>query len=242
MYIASLRVRAKDGRVGTNAFLHLHRDQRIPTCRKGELDLDAIASLQGGYLVAQSTELEPGGNDVLAHLDLAASDDVTEASLSDIVQDLRRRIGSVHPPVLAVRVGLAARFGANIGFDPRPDELRQLLDTLWSAARALLDHRQALPPPVNGPYVAWVEPAADGVRLWLPPATLDRLPRSVRRGHRVLVTAATMAAGEPAELLREAATMLLDLSESQLAQQGGIELIEPRSGTVVAAFPATAST
>ena len=237
MYVASLRVRAKDGREGTNAFLHLHRDQTIAKCRTGEPDLEAIGSLQGGYLVARSTELQPGGNDVLAHLDLAASDDVTEASLSDVVQELQARIGSVPTPIMAVRPGIAARFGANIGFDSRPDDLRRMLVSTWSAARALLDQRDALPPPVHGPYVAWVEPAADGVRVWLPPATRARLPRSVRSGHRVLVTASAMAAGEPAELLREAAAMLLDLSDSQLAQQGGIELIEPRSGTLVAAFP-----
>jgi hypothetical protein len=236
MYIAALRVRSNGGDEGTNAFLHVHRDLKLPMRSPGRPDLEAVTSLQGGYLVAQSTDLRPGGNDVLAHLDVVADDGVSDAGLAGLLDDVRRRIGTVATPIVVYQDGMVARYGTNIGFDSRPDELRGMFDALWSASRALLDRRNAPPPPVKGPYVVWAEPAADGVRLWLPPATLARLPMSLRRRARVLVPSSSMSLGEPAGVLREMALMLLDLQPAQAASEG-VELVDPRSGTVFVTFP-----
>jgi hypothetical protein len=45
-----------------------------------------------------------------------------------------------------------------------------------------------------------------------------------------------MSLGEPAGVLREMALMLLDLQPAQAASEG-VELVDPRSGTVFVTFP-----
>lgn len=237
MYIVALRVKAKSGSVGTNAYLHLHRDMPIPMRAPGKPDLDAVSNLEGGYLIAQSTEVTPGGNEVLAHLSVVAPDDADETVLEDLVGRARACIGTNSTPILVHEEGVVVGFGALIGFDSEHDELRAMFDSLWEASRSLLSQRGVQPPPVHGAYVVWAEPAADGLRLWLPPATLARLPRSVRRRARALVPPEAMAMGSVKDLLHEMALALLDIAGEQLEREGGIEVIEPRSGKVLATFP-----
>ena len=237
MYIASNFVRSRTGAEGINAFLHLHRDQNLPLRASGAPDVDAVSTLDAGYLIARHVEVPPGGNDVLAHLDLVGADAATEASLSAAVRAVGSRIGETSVQIDVLEDGVAARFGSVIAFDGDRAGRRQIVDRLWSAARPLLSQREDPPWRASGPYVVWAEPAADGIRLWLPPTTLARLPQSARRRARITIPRGQPLPGSVADSLRDVALMLLDLTEGDVVLAGGVEIVDPRTATVFLTHP-----
>ena len=239
MYLTAHQVKSPSGVTGVNAFLHLHREQPIPVRGTGEPDLDRVAQLAGGYLIAQSITLQPGGNEVLAHLDLVAVDDVDADTLGRAVSAIRTRVGSDGASTSAVESGVSVRFGTRSGIDLSVAEQQRLLDELWCAGRALLARRSDPPRRATGPLVVWAAYDASGVRLWLPPATLSRLPRSMARRSCMLVPSGLIAES-PSEALRESSMTLLGLSEADLHRDGGIEIVDPRTTKTLARYaPAT---
>ena len=240
MYLTAHEVRSKAGKNGINAFLHLHQEQAIPMRRAGEPDLDLVSQLAGGYLIAQSITLTPGGNEVVAHLDLAARDDVSEDALARAVSGIETRIGSERTPIIVAGFGTAARFGALIGLDDSAAEQRRILNELWAAGRALLTHRNDGPRRASGRLVVWAAYDSTGVRLWLPPATLSRLPRSVARRSCILVPSALIAEAS-IDGLRESAMTLLGLNDAEIDQEGGIEVVDPRTTKTLAKYGPKAS-
>lgn len=236
MYLTAHQVRSSSGEEGVNAFLGMHRDQALPLGRPDEPDIDYVAQLAGGYPVAEQRALRPGNNTVTAYLDLVAPDAVREVDLGSAVSRIRSRIGSERTPITELGGGVAARFGAVLAMDERHDDLRRLLERLWVAAAALLARRYDPAPAVSGPLVVWAASVADGVRLWLPPATLSRLPRSPARRVRILVPHEVMQDGTPMGVLREAAVALLGIGDSGSPNDAGVEIVDPRTAKTLARY------
>ncbi|MCE9637384.1 MAG: hypothetical protein K8T90_16895 [Planctomycetes bacterium] len=228
MYLTAHRLRSVRLEEGINAFLYLHRDRPLPMRGPDEPDVDTIAQSEPGYPVAESIDVPPGGNSVLAYLDLAAPDDATESALRGAVAELRRRLPDERLPMLAVHGGSATRFGANLEFEGRIDESIALLDGLEAAALALLPQRNAAPAKVSGPYVVHGRPGSDGLRLFLPPATLQRLPAGPMRRSSIVVPSEVIRAA-PFDAVADAARALLGVSEADLVREQGFEVVEPAS-------------
>lgn len=91
-------------------------------------------------------------------------------------EELRARIGSAPLPITVNVAAVGARFGAVLALAEDLPVLQSVCDRLSRSALAMLPHRNDAPPKVTGPYVVWASYGPDGVRLWLPPATLRRIP------------------------------------------------------------------
>lgn len=76
MYATAQRVRAADGRVGVNTFVHEHGSQETPAVAWAEPDIAVISRECPGHIVSETVEVAPGGNVVLSYLDVAAHDSV----------------------------------------------------------------------------------------------------------------------------------------------------------------------
>ncbi len=235
MYLAAQEVRPAAGPPGVNAFLNLHREQWRVVAGHGEPDVFYISQFAGGYPVAEDTRVPPGGNVVTAYLDLAAPDTVSVDDLRSAVRAIRGRIGSEATPIEAVEHGVGARFNAGAPMDGRVEDLRALLDRLETAAIELLPRRSDPPRRVSGPYVVWAAAGAEGVRLWLPPVTLQRVPQSPARRARVLVPTDVVQA-TPFDALGETAVALLGVSDVDLAREGGVEIIDPQAAKTLVRY------
>ena len=239
MYLTAHHVQPKAGAPGINAFLSLHREQPLPLRGPDVPDIDYVSQFAGGYPVAEDRPVRPGGNTVTAYLDLVAPDAVSETELRSAVAALRARVGSSdRTPITVPANGVAARFGAVVPMDDRADERRMLLDRLEAAALALLPRRNSPPRPVSGPYVVWATAGAEGVRLWLPPVTLQRLPQSPARRARMLVPAEVLrdASGTAVDALGETAVALLGVGDADLAREGGVEIVDPQSAKTLVCY------
>jgi hypothetical protein len=122
---------ARGDREGINAFVRLHGDVAIPR--------DAWAFVRhdlGREVVdASRTDLPPGGNPVLAWLDLVADDDVDEARLHDALARLDAKVERP-PPVLATYRRVTLRFATSFSREPRArEELRELGEVALAAVR-----------------------------------------------------------------------------------------------------------
>lgn len=234
MYLTAHRVRTSAGE-GVNAFLHLHRDTPIPYVAPGAPDIDLVSQLACGYEVCKETDVRPGGNEVLAYLDLVARDDVAESDLRVAVDTLVDSLaGGKSIPVTVAVQGVSARFGCTVGVAGMPGAPSRELGELAGRCLRLLPQRHLPPLQVRGPYVVWIAAGAEGLRLWLPPATLARLPRSPSRQVRMLIPHEALAAGAPVDLLRDSALVLLGLTKEAIDTAGGVELVDPRTARVLA--------
>ena len=234
MYLTAQRVRSKAGQEGINAFLHQHRDQHLPLKGVDEPDIDQVSRLVAGYPVAASHDVPPGNNQVIAYLDLVAADTVPQAHLQAAVAHLHSRIGLEPLPISVGVCGVAARFGALPDDRQGAPDLHTWLESLRDAALALLTHRNDPPRQASGAYVVWASSGADGVRLWLPPATLARLPQPLARRMRVLVPHEVLQT-DALDALQEVASFVLGLDEAQLRQHG-VEIVDPSSAKILARY------
>jgi len=83
------------------------------------------------------------------------------------------------------------------------------------------------------PFVVHAGYAFGGVRLWLPPVTLARLPAAPLRRLRLLVPEELLQPPHViGDVLREAAQLLLGCASDELHGAGGLEILDPRTGTV----------
>lgn len=243
MYLTAHKLRTAGGQEGVNAFLNLHKGQRLPLLGPGEPDIDYVSKFEGGYPVLTSKEVQPGGNLVIAYLDLVADDNAEEERLRAAVRDIAIRIGQCPLPISQTVAAVAARFGAQPAVEKDLAKLRELFDQLSVAALALLGRRNETPPLPKGPYVVWAHAGIGGIQLWLPPATLMRLSSTPMRHSRILVPHDVLVQAQHAtvDVLLDAANALIGLNDATLQEGGGLEVIEPRSGEILARHDETRS-
>ena len=70
-----------------------------------------------------------------------------------------------------------------------------------------------------------------------PPLTHERPSGAGPRWRRSLASVSWALPGTVADVIHEFALMLLDVSEAEAVTHGGIEIIDPRSATVLVSFP-----
>jgi hypothetical protein len=236
MYVTAQKVRSRSGDVGINAYVYVHRDSCLPKDRHGAPDLDTIAQSVAGYLVAKRETVTPGGNHVLAYMDVAAPDKVPSPDLDRALAALRRRLETERAPASHSDSGIATRFANVEGYEALLDRLRLFDELRAEVVRVLRERREPDSRP-SGPYVVHAGHSFEGLKLWLPHVTLERLPDpSVRRSRVVIPTEVLQVPGQPFDVLRETAKWLLGVKEADIEREGGIEILNPRTATVFATF------
>lgn len=236
MYLTAHQGRSPLGQEGINAFLSLHHDQPLPLRASDEPDIDVVSRLSAGYAVAEDIQIRPGGNEVSAYLDLAAADSTPEPALREAVAKLKSRIGSGPLPITLSASGVTGRFGAVPRLEADSEVLGDLLDRLSASALALLARRHDPPRRVTGPYVVWGSCGPEGIRLWLPPATLLRLPQTPARRFHYLVSQEVLRSAGPLEILRHACVSILSVGEEELKRENGVEILDPRTGKTLVRY------
>lgn len=233
MYLTAQFVRSRDGVEGVNAYLSLHGPMGLPMSEDGAPDLERSASSGNGVEVVRSEAVRPGGNAVRAYFDLAAPDACPDTGIIAAVEQLADLVKQTGLPASVRGASVAARaWGVEeVASDRQATD--SVLDALRVAALSLLPRRGGAQQRLTGPLVVHAGYAFGGVRLWLPPVTLARLPVAPMRRLRLLVPEELMqppyATGE---VLREAAQLLLGCSAEELHEAGGLEILDPRTATV----------
>lgn len=143
MYLSAQRVRAPRGTTGINVALYLHSDTDLDVdvwaLPAGQL-MELITSRHPGRLATSKVEVKPGGNSILAFIDVAAPDGTAAAEVRSALQALRAP--SLADLRATVRVGNAtASFSANLGLE----DVSAAYDELARAALAL--YANPAPPP-----------------------------------------------------------------------------------------------
>ena len=136
MYLAAHLVR-RAGEEGINAFVREHPAELTwPT----EVDdIAALADEDPGYIVASRIDLEPGGNEVRAYLDILAPERTAIDAIERALRSLRGDLAERHNPTVFKSERVVIRFGVEVGLE----RLRELqLDTL---ARVGLDLLRSSP-------------------------------------------------------------------------------------------------
>ena len=138
MLVSAQRVRkANSGREGVNVSLWKHHEP-VPRTDDAKIDLEFISTLSPGRYEAEHVELAPGGNPVLAYLDIATEDAAPRALVERALATFAQTIGDPRPAwVFDTDPKIAVRFGGALHYfltqNPRAafDELsRHSLDLL----------------------------------------------------------------------------------------------------------------
>ena len=152
------------------------------------------------------------------------------------MEAVKVRIGSARLPITEKASGVVARVGATLELEEEPSELKALLEKMWKTAIDLLDRRADPPPPVKGRYVVWVLYGPNGIRMWLPASTRNRLPQSPARLAHVLLPSESLHSSPLLDLLRASAITLLGVTENRVQEAGGIEIVDPHTGKTFAQY------
>jgi hypothetical protein len=130
MYLTAQRVRSRTAS-GINVYKYLH-GPTLPQ-RDGQPDIDRVTTDSPGYLVDSTIEIEPGGNDVLSALDVAADDDVGAEVIEGRLRAIEGHVAMATLPtiwrseVAPVTVRLAAR---DVSGEPARTEYMELVQRL----------------------------------------------------------------------------------------------------------------
>lgn len=137
MYITAHRVAAPLGDEGINAFLHLHGAGFV-----WPEDPGPLATHNPGVLSERSTEVAPGGNRVLAYLDVLAPDGTLQNDVNLAVADLAADLDGKANPTWYEHGLITLRFGVDPEIERKGTEARVArLRELASATDRLLARR-----------------------------------------------------------------------------------------------------
>jgi len=232
MYLTAHHVRAPDGSVGINAYLHRHSQSDETRINWERPDVARIANELPGKDVAQAIEVKPGGNTVLGYLDVVAPERADPAFLADSLRLFEHYVREAHFPVVFSSNRIAIRFGIVIGLQRlafaefrrlRARVLQLLGDTTESKVRQLVGG-------VSDPVKVIVARDESGEVYQLSPESVRRVA-AVRPEFgpavRMRVSDDTKSDFESlmGDFYPHIVTSLTGLSREQLGQLGGVEVI-----------------
>jgi hypothetical protein len=171
MYAGAQRVRNRE-RTGINAFLYSHGSLSIPKTVNGHVDLEAIATSHPGLLVRALTEVQPGWNDVLSFLDVAAPGAIQISEVILQLENLAAEVSTVDLPKIWYAHGaeIAIKFSArNLSGEPA----RQEYDALKRRLIHLLEEDHVVV--TDNPFDARLAKSADAFELFWTTAAKERL-------------------------------------------------------------------
>ncbi|MSP61261.1 MAG: hypothetical protein EXR72_13130 [Myxococcales bacterium] len=134
MYVTAHRVGAPMGDEGVNSFLHLHGAQFVwPD------DPASLPERNPGALEERRTEVPPGGNRVIAYLDVLAPDGTGRAEIDAALADLGAALDGKANPTWCEHGKVTIRFGVEPGIEKKGLEAKvAALTELGSAVDGLL--------------------------------------------------------------------------------------------------------
>ncbi len=128
MYLTAHRLVTPLGDEGVNAFLHLHGDQFAwPD------DPAPLATSNPGEIVERNTEVPPGGNRVLAYLDVLAPDGTPAAEIRAALLALAGDLDGRANPTWSEQDRITVKFGVEKAIErkgTRQSSLKELTEAL----------------------------------------------------------------------------------------------------------------
>jgi len=226
MYLTAHRIISREGKVGINAFLHKHSDIEVPNISWEEPDIDLIADLFPGSLVAESIDIAPGNNQVLSYLDVVTADSTEITKVVNALEKIESEVETQKPPLVEMVEGVGIRFALQFGrYDIKLQEYRELKN------RSLNLLKNPVPPPwqTGLPLIVDVSINDQGLAFSLDADSTKR----VRDKHggawassRVIVGYETKHEFERihGDVIRHIIPVLTGLSLEQVAAMGGVRL------------------
>jgi len=178
MYATAHHVKSPRGQTGINAFLHEHGEDRNATSWENP-NVAAVADGRPGTLVAESYDVPPGGNAVMAFLDVVAVDGIGLERLSGALDMFGAMVARQPAPIVASINGVGMRFGCDLGLAPVATEE---FDRLRSRVFAILHAERLTSVPAQEPLDVLVMFAEDGYFFELSPRSAARVREAHRAG------------------------------------------------------------
>ena len=234
MYLTAHRVRqtrVQEPAIGINAFLHKHDERTLPKNTKfdNEEIIDQIANNNTGELVAESTDIAPGGNSILSFIDIVGREDLDKERIQDFLDVVERdiEVEEIHAPIFKSASDFAVRFGITYGL--KGQEIKEY-KALTERAMILFESPE---PPKWRSENPWIEIHYDisdyQEILSLSPETANKLKQMHDKlwlSKRVLLDRETKIVAESmyGDLIQYIAPVLTGLTLEQIAAQGGLIL------------------
>jgi hypothetical protein len=178
MYATAHHVKSPKGQTGINAFLHEHGEDRNATSWETP-SVAAVADARPGTLIAESYDVPPGGNAVMAFLDVVAVDGIGFERLSGALDIFGTMVASQPAPIVATINGVGMRFGCDLGLAPVAskefDRLKNRVFEILHAERTVANSAQE-------PLDVLVVFAEDGYAFELSPRSAARVREAHRAG------------------------------------------------------------
>jgi hypothetical protein len=121
------------GATGINCFLHRHGCLLGIDASWDNKEVDRVVYDNPGTLVAQTTSLPPGGNNVLSYLDVIAEDSTPPVAIAQALQEFGALIGTEDFPMAKVFGGVAVRFSLVLGLKGKEEFEYPALEAAVSA-------------------------------------------------------------------------------------------------------------
>ena len=118
MYITAHRIRSRRDEEGINSFLYTHSSEEVEQIDwNDDRVVLIVAGNLNGHLIAQSYDVPPGGNRVLAYLDVVAQEGTQPEAIEEVLSRFRKQLESELPPVYRNLAGIGIRFSTNIALE-----------------------------------------------------------------------------------------------------------------------------
>lgn len=228
MYATAHHVRSARGLVGVNCFLHQHDTADVEGIG-ASLNFEMITQHNPGRLVAVDYEVSPGGNTVLAYLDLVCPDGTSFEAISSALGHARTALDtSIRPLRRRFPHKIGVQFGAVLGLDPAGE--RREYDTLSERLHRLLLHPSPLPWEQHAPLIVEAVRTQDSVTFRLAAESRNRVAHASPFPLPVGAISASVDTIEAFEsyhgdLLRTILPTLLELPLEEIARMGGVRVL-----------------
>ena len=240
MYITSHHVRTSRGVVGVNTFLHLHETDEVDGIG-ASINFERITQQLPGRLAAVDFQVSPGGNPVLAYLDVICPDSTSVDDISSALGHARAALDvSQRPLRKRFQPKIGVQFGVNLGLDLVGE--RREYDTLSEHIHALLLSRTPPPWELQEPLIVEAATTGDTVTFRLSKESRNRvaheralpLPAAA-----VSTTTDTIEAFEAqhGDLVRAILPTVLGEPLESIARMGGVRVVSVPGNRVLWEWP-----
>lgn len=240
MYITSHHVRTSRGVVGVNTFLHRHDADEVEGLGPS-INFDLITQQRPGRLSAVDFQVSPGGNAVLAYLDVICPDSTSVNDISSALGHARAALDVSQRPLrrrFSPKIGI--QFGVNLGLDLVGE--RREYDTLSEHIHALLLAQTPPPWELQEPLIVEATTSGDTVTFRLSKESRNRvaherpLPLPVAA---VSATTDTIDAFEAqhGDLVRAILPTVVGEPLESIARMGGVRVVSVPGNRVLWEWP-----
>lgn len=231
MYLTAHRIRrigVNRTHVGIDAFLYQHKDDELPNdFQEDERIVELVVNQMPGKLVAESVDIEPGGNSVLSFVDIVGSEKLDKERIQDFLDQLEPEVNDIHSHFTKSAQDIAVRFG--IIYELKGHELLEY-KALTKRAMRLFVSREPPRWSTNQPWIEIHRDVSDNQETFrLTPETAKKL-KQIHGGTwtsaRVSVDRHTKFNFESlhGDLIQHIAPIMTGLTLEQIAAHGGLIL------------------